>query len=637
MKKDISKIVENLKGKRVLVYMLGAEKPSDYVVKHSSGGASGIRLEALNGGVDTIPSDKVDEFLQGEIIFLKGVLEPYGLQLERKMYDVGGAVQSYDSPIITMGMQNEFSVWGGSQPQTRFEKGGMSKGQAEVKIVNKDVDFNSNMYKGIMDDYDMDGFPNADDPNPTMSGDKESVEQIKFSDTFKKVLNTKKTLDNDLNEFVSKLQKEAPSNSVIYGRTKTPFSIFNKLVSNRLLDEKKGLKDLVGTTISFEDIRDLQRLAKLTRKGYFGKVLDFDNYYEKPNDGYRAFHFIIEQNGVPIELQLKTKRMKDINVLSHDAYKKNKLNTEYMNYLTELGDKADRGDVEAVKRFEVEMSNPTEVERKLSGGSEGHSNTTKMAQGGRIRFLNEDDSYRTSRPNSNIESDILKKINYDYLKPFFSGNLGWQTPKSKRSYSEMYLYALDDFDKNLVKHIPLKPNEHIFRYVSRESAIGGMTPLIKINLNNALIYFLIPSDEDVIQFEKKGIKAEYINIIEGKYADGGEMQITNQTMDRGRFVQNQDSILRKGGISNKVKKGIKTAKKVGKQAIKKAKPIGKKIVRNAKIGFDALAKKVAKAYEGKEVKSKYQKLYGKRYSKSEAEEVGNKVASKVYRQQQANK
>ena len=56
-----------------------------------------------------------------------------------------------------------------------------------------------------------------------------------------------------------------------------------------------------------------------------------------------------------------------------------------------------------------------------------------------------------------------------------------------------------------------------------------------------------------------------------------------------------------------------------------------------KIGFDALAKKVAKRYAGQKVESKYQAKYGKKYSKSEAEEVGRKVAGKVYWQQRGRK
>lgn len=55
------------------------------------------------------------------------------------------------------------------------------------------------------------------------------------------------------------------------------------------------------------------------------------------------------------------------------------------------------------------------------------------------------------------------------------------------------------------------------------------------------------------------------------------------------------------------------------------------------IGFKVLSSKVAKRYEGKSVAPKYQGEYGKTYSKSEAKEVGDKVAGKVYAQQQGRK
>lgn len=96
-----------------------------------------------------------------------------------------------------------------------------------------------------------------------------------------------------------------------------------------------------------------------------------------------------------------------------------------------------------------------------------------------------------------------------------------------------------------------------------------------------------------------------------KFADGGEFK--------------------GGGVTKKLKRVVRKGKKYGNLAIKKAKPKAKKIVRKLKIGFDALAKKVAKSYEGKAVAPKYQKEYGKRYSKEEAQEVGKKVAAKVKR------
>jgi hypothetical protein len=51
--------------------------------------------------------------------------------------------------------------------------------------------------------------------------------------------------------------------------------------------------------------------------------------------------------------------------------------------------------------------------------------------------------------------------------------------------------------------------------------------------------------------------------------------------------------------------------------------------------FERLSRVVAKNYEGKRVKPQYQKDYGKVYSKSEAKDVGNKVAGKVKSMQKA--
>jgi len=55
------------------------------------------------------------------------------------------------------------------------------------------------------------------------------------------------------------------------------------------------------------------------------------------------------------------------------------------------------------------------------------------------------------------------------------------------------------------------------------------------------------------------------------------------------------------------------------------------------IGFEKLSNQVAKEYEGDKVAPKYQHEYGKTYSREEAQEVGDKVAGKVYWQQQGRK
>ena len=81
-------------------------------------------------------------------------------------------------------------------------------------------------------------------------------------------------------------------------------------------------------------------------------------------------------------------------------------------------------------------------------------------------------------------------------------------------------------------------------------------------------------------------------------------------------------------IEKKIK-GLEIAKRMKKDDLPFAK--------GGNIGFKGLSNKVASNYEGKKVPQRFQSIYGKTYSESEAQEVGNKVAGKVYREQQANK
>ena len=99
------------------------------------------------------------------------------------------------------------------------------------------------------------------------------------------------------------------------------------------------------------------------------------------------------------------------------------------------------------------------------------------------------------------------------------------------------------------------------------------------------------------------------------------------------FEENQNKILKK--IADWCKKWSQEA--IGFEVEGDLYYIPENFERGGRLGFDGLAKKVAKRYEGKEVPKEFQEQYGKRYSKSEAMEVGKKVAAKVYRQQQAKK
>lgn len=281
---------------------------------------------------------------------------------KKKGLSIGSFVQIENDPSWTYSTSSLEKMKRGVMRDDNFAKGGLAK----VEIVNEGEVFDDNKYSAILGDFDLDGLPNVDDLEPLNEKNKSQIEQLKFSKTFKELLETKKDLDIDMNKFVNKLRQNAPKESKIYARTKTPFSILNKLVSSRLLNEKHGLKDLVGTTIAFDNLQDLNAFKNKVLAGKYGKILDFDDYYEDPKDGYRAYHFIIEQAGVPIELQLKTERMKNINVLSHDAYKNKRLNSEYLNYLTNLAKDSDEGNKFASKEFDQIMKDKVKVQQMLT-------------------------------------------------------------------------------------------------------------------------------------------------------------------------------------------------------------------------------------------------------------------------------
>jgi (p)ppGpp synthase/HD superfamily hydrolase len=62
-----------------------------------------------------------------------------------------------------------------------------------------------------------------------------------------------------------------------------------------------------------------------------------------------AYHFITLFEGVAIEVQIKTKRMKLLNQASHFAYKEETLDAKKLLYYSQVMDRADKGDREAIQ------------------------------------------------------------------------------------------------------------------------------------------------------------------------------------------------------------------------------------------------------------------------------------------------
>jgi hypothetical protein len=91
------------------------------------------------------------------------------------------------------------------------------------------------------------------------------------------------------------------------------------------------------------------------------------------------------------------------------------------------------------------------------------------------------------------------------------------TDNAPRS-DDMFLYALNTYDKNMYKGVKLKSGEVLFRYKTRNSHLGGLFPVIKINVKRKLLYFADQesSDRDDVnlKFDGRGIKLPYIRILD---------------------------------------------------------------------------------------------------------------------------
>ena len=212
--------------------------------------------------------------------------------------------------------------------------------------------------------------------------------------------NIRKDVVEDLDEIIEEC--DAKGDCGILSRTKTPYSIVNKLRRRSLTDVKdldkleskakakikdkdltgidlyKGLTDVVGTMVVAPDKKNADKVKEAINSGRLGKVLEFEDFYAEPNNGYRAYHFLIaveKDNKVfPIEVQVKTKRVKILGDFAHTLYKTGNLNGNAFNELNELALKGDMGDIEAQKEFDEIVSNQQKVISMISKKS--------MAKGG---------------------------------------------------------------------------------------------------------------------------------------------------------------------------------------------------------------------------------------------------------------
>jgi ppGpp synthetase/RelA/SpoT-type nucleotidyltranferase len=296
---------------------------------------------------DVIEFDSYEEAVK----WAKENFERFDYDMIRQRYDTGGTTQTHDS-----GMYKHWNKYA----KTKHKK---------VYIISNSAAYNKEKYEAIFGDYDEDGIPNADDREP-LKPSQERVEGVSFVEQFENLLEKRNISDEHLERFVDLIEETTPYDCTVYARTKTPYSIIKSLVDWKIVEDgnnyEAGVKDLLGTTVAFGKISDLEDYRNKVMSGDLGEVIDYRDYYEAAKDGYRAYHFVVKFDGYPVEVQLKTNRMKELNEISHSLYKNKTLNKDFMLYLTTLANSADNGDKKSKAVYNKLLRNKEELTKKLS-------------------------------------------------------------------------------------------------------------------------------------------------------------------------------------------------------------------------------------------------------------------------------
>ena len=323
-------------------------------------------------------------------------VKPFGLSLERDLHFTG--IKALDILNgLKQGKHYKAGGWVESGVNLTNELRGedhddygtfelyKNGGEVDVKIINSDESYDKSRYEWLIGDYDKDGVNNVDDKKPFTQSNRQTIDSPSISNGINKLLSMKNAMDENMYAFVDELKNISPDKSKIYARTKTPYSILDKLIKKRL----STLTDLIGTTIVTQDKKELDEVKKKIESGKLGKVVELEDMYQSPKQGYRAYHFLIEKNGMPIELQLKTKRQKALNELSHEPYKLGKLDSDKLIKMTEVANSADNGDQAAIKQYNDFMQQPD-----LENSFYKYANGGMMARGGQLKMKHDKSHYQ---------------------------------------------------------------------------------------------------------------------------------------------------------------------------------------------------------------------------------------------------
>ncbi len=88
----------------------------------------------------------------------------------------------------------------------------------------------------------------------------------------------------------------------------------------------------------------------------------------------------------------------------------------------------------------------------------------------------------------------------------------------KNKIVEYELHVLDEWEKAFFAPVPLERSEKLFRIKTNNTRIANIVPLVKIDFERGLIYFIKKRDDEQVHFER-GLKIHYLNVSDDAVMD----------------------------------------------------------------------------------------------------------------------
>ena len=144
-----------------------------------------------------------------------------------------------------------------------------------------------------------------------------------------------------------------------------------------------------------------------------------------------------------------------------------------------------------------------------------------------------------------------KALSYGRKKGYKEAGVIGQSP-----IKAMVLFKLRPEDKGDLKGANIQSGEQVFRYATRQTVAGDIFPLIKVNFNKGMVYFLTQESSsgeiDQVKFENRGMKLKFARMLSG--------MVEQVELDEGAF-KGVGKFLAKRKFAKNSKQSVKDAEK----------------------------------------------------------------------------